>query len=241
MRAPPSVHLPPSACRVPAHILPGSLAACTPMWRAALAVVPTAVRVQRRTGTTAADYEQQFGACAASVRALELGPLPADFDAARCLQLASPQLHSLILEGEHPWAWVGQLPRFTRLERLSVARASFDLSGEEAAMLGSLPLRQLVLHLDWPEDDMELPGMPLLETLSITVTPDVDAWRPTLPAGGELEWLGTGRLCRQVVHQVVLAPPPPVLTGLVELGLCAVSASSPERHSDARNHAQLLS
>ncbi|PRW18345.1 putative ATP-dependent DNA helicase [Chlorella sorokiniana] len=213
----------PVARRVPAHILPGSLAACKPMWRAALAVLPPAFCVRLRDGTPAAEYERQFAACADSVRELHLASLPADFDAARCLQLASPQLHSLSLEGEHPWPWVGQLSRFTGLERLAVSRNSFDLSSEEAAVLGTLPLRQLSLDLEWPENNIELPALPHLEALSITVNLDVDAYQPALPAG--CQWLGSGRLRRLVLHHVEFASPPAVLTNLESLELCECTHS----------------
>lgn len=191
------------------------------MWRAALAVPPPTACVRLRAGTPAAEYEWQFTACAASVLELHLWDLPADFDAARCLQLASPQLHSLSLKGEHPWSWVQQLPRFTCLERLSMKRQSFDLGAEQASMLSTLPLRRLMLDLAWPEDNIELPALAQLEALSISVNVDLDAYMPDLPVEGQ--WLGSGGLRSLALHHVRLAPPPPVLAILDALELCEVS------------------
>ena len=215
------MHWPPLAFRVPAHILPGSLAACKPMWRAALAVLSPAVCVRLRAGTPAAEYERQFTAVAASVRELHLWGLLADFDAARCLQLASPQLHSLSLKGEHPWSWMQQLPRFTCLERLAIGRESFDLGAEQAAVLSTLPLRRLMLDLTWPENNNELPALAQLEALSVSVNVDLDAYMPELPVDGQ--WLGSGGLRSLALHHVQLAPPPPVLGSLDTLELCEVS------------------
>ena len=217
----PSHAPPPAACRVPADILPGALAACKAVWQAALAVPAPAVRVKQQDGTPAAEYERQFGPYAAGVRALHLSGdgLPV----ARCLQLACPDLRSLSIKGPEPRQWLQELPRFRALERLSVSSASFSLSSEEAAVLGRLPLRRLLLDLDWPEDDNELPAMPQLEVLRVACTADVDAYTPALP--DSYAWLGSGRLEQLVLRSVALpaAPPPPVLTSLVSLELSKVS------------------
>ncbi|KAL4457512.1 hypothetical protein ABPG75_012377 [Micractinium tetrahymenae] len=74
------------ARRLPPHILPESLLACKALCQAALASPPTYVRVQLHPGASAAQMEQQFAACADSVRMLELaGHLPAGCGAGRCL------------------------------------------------------------------------------------------------------------------------------------------------------------
>lgn len=221
---------------MPPHILPGSLAACKAVWQAALAVLSPAVLVQplpfadQDPGVAACVYERQFAACAGSVRMLHLGrrypyPEAAGLTGARCLELVSPQLHSLSITlpfditAPVEWAWARQLYRVPGLQRLAIRCQSID--NEQAAALGRLPLRQLVLDFSWLSEDLHLPALAHVELLSITAQREELPGGYSLPASGA--WMGTGLLQRLVLRQVQVSPPPPVLTRLVALELGQVS------------------
>lgn len=164
--------------------------------------------------STAAEYEQQFGSCAGSAHSLLLRWLPDAFSEARCLQLASPQLHSLTADcqWDRSAPWLLELQRFSRLQRLSLTCES--LSEEDTYALGHLPLlRALLPNLTWPADDIQLPALRQLETLQINCSEDVDAYTPALLLNAA--WLGSPLLQRLVLRSVTLDPALPVPPGLV--------------------------
>lgn len=202
-------------------MMPGSLAACKAVWQAALAVLAPVVRVRRQYRAAASDYKQKFAACAGSVRSLMLECGHAGLTAARCLELASPQLHSLTIAFCDKWDWAGQLHRFPGLQRLAISCNLLD--SKQAAALGHLPLRQLSLHFPNLHRglDIDLPELPHVELLSITVGPDETRGAFPLPASGA--WLGSGQLERVELRQMIMSPPPLVLSRLVALELGMVS------------------
>ena len=211
----------------------GSLAACKAVWQVALAVLPPAVRVQyvwsagQPDANVAATCEQRFAACASGVRTLQLNR----FLVGRCLELAPQQLHSLAIAAPAVWPgqgtcnWAGQLHRFPGLQRLAINCQL--LNSRQAAALGRLQLRQLLLHLyGQDEEEIPLPALPQVELLRITTGPDESEGAIPLPAGGA--WLGSGGLERLVLRQMQVSPPPRVLTRLValELGLVSLRVSA---------------
>ncbi|KAL4458015.1 hypothetical protein ABPG75_012880 [Micractinium tetrahymenae] len=213
------------ARRLPPHIPPESLLACKPLCQAALAAPPTYVRVQPQRSENAAQVEQQFSACAGSVRMLQVA-IPyhePSTDAGRFLQLALPHLHSLSLSVWNGSDWLAQLPRYPALKHLAISCPDFLPSAEQLQALSRLPVRTFQLYLEQPEEDrLELPAFSHLEVLHIKGPGDVDAWSIALPADGL--WLGSRRLHSLVLRQVTLpaAPAADQVSSLesLELGMC---------------------
>lgn len=216
--------------RRPWHLRPGFLLACKPLCHAALSVPPTFVRVRLQQHGTAPVSTEAPAAYAGSVSMLEIECEAEEEYIEPCLRLASPQLHSLAALSPFDWEAAALLPRFMCLERLAFECQRFD--GIHAAVLGALPLRQLLLDISWESSEFDqgsfehLPAMPQLEVLRIVSSTTDFAGMAAMPTDGQ--WLGSGRLRSLVLRQVQLAPdpPPPVLASLEGLELGTVSRQS---------------